>query len=322
MASGSNNDPPPLPPPDYTPQSTEEFAKKRGPPLRGIIGDEHDMPSESEARKVFSKEEIARRRKEHEDAGLSPKTPRRPYIPGPISRQPLVRPERDETKRDSEDGASKEFNPRRSSGTSQILNTAAAPTTDEIVNTMPGGTFHTPGGKMEGESSMFREATKDIKARDMLQIHQLPCVREALLQGMTVGFLVGGGRWIMGRAVWSCLNWTVATFVPVTVVGFRYCQYQRQREKSGMKAAVKIMEDKTEEKRKRIEERKEAMANRKEERRAREEEEKRNRGRLGSMLRWWDREQTRQQEESSSRLRSMWKWWDGSEKDEGRRREG
>lgn len=323
MASGSNNEPPPLPPPDYTPQSTEEFAKQRGPPLRGIIGDEAGMPSESEARKVFSKEEVARRRKEHEDAGLSPKTPRRPYIPGPVSRQPLVRPEKDETKGGAEGVSDKAFNPMRSSGTSQILNTAAAPTSGEVVNTMPGGTFHTAGGKVEGETSLFREATKDIKARDVLQIHQLPCVREALLQGMTAGLLVGAGRWILGRALMSCANWAVGTFVPVSVGGYQYCQYQRQRERNGMRAAVKIMDEKTEEKRKRMEERKEAAAKkREEEKRLKEEEEKRNRGRLGSMLMWWDREEAAQKEESKNRLKSMWKWWDGSEREEGRRREG
>lgn len=315
MASGTNYDPPPLPPPDYTKQTAEEFAKKRGPPIRGIIGDEADLPSAAEARKAFSKEEIERRRKEHEDAGLSPKTPRRPYIPGPISRQPLVRPDRDETKGADDAASNPEFNPRRSSGASQIFNTAAAPTTGEIVNTMPGGTYHTPGGKMEAETS-----TLQYKASDLLRVHQYPCGREALLQGMAAGTLVGAGRWILGRAPWNSMSWAVGTFALVSTAGWTYCQNQRQKERLGMKAAVRIMEEKDAEKRRRVEERSEAVARKRAKEDARrEEEERRNRGRLGSMFRWWE---SSEKEGGEKRLRSAFSWWDGSNREEGRRREG
>ena len=320
MASGSNNDPPPLPPPNYKPQSTQEFLKKTQP-LRGIIGDAADLPSESEARKVFSKEETERRRKEQEAAGLAPPTrTRRPSIPGPISRQPLVRPDRD----DADTSAGKApFNPKRSSGTSQLLNTAP-PSTGEIVNTMPGGTFHTAGGEKPRELSV-REAMSDFKPSDLLKVHQIPCVREALLQGMAAGTAVGAGRWIIGRAVWSCLNWAAGTFIGVSVVGHSYCQYQRGRERHGMKAAVKIMDEKQEEKRKAFAERKEAiMKKREESAQKKEEEEQKNNRRLGSILKWWE---NKEKEEGDERLRSAWRWWEGSgeeggQKGEDRKREG
>jgi cytochrome c oxidase assembly protein subunit 20 len=314
MASGSSNLPNPLPPPDYNVPSTEEFAKKRGPPLRGLIVDEAYPPSREEAEKVFSKAEVERRKREQEDAGLKPQQ-RRPYIPGPISRQPLVRPQKELSEGDNE----RPTDPYRSSGTSQIFNTA--PSTGEIANTMPGGTAHTAGGEKLVDVSV-REALKDAKPSDILRIHQQPCVREALLQGMTIGGLLGGGIWIVGRPTWKALNTAVWTSIVVSIGGYQYCQMQRTREKQGMKLAVQIVEEKREEKRMKMEERREAVAVKKmeeDERKRREEDERRKKGRLNALWGWWE---TEQKEHTNSRIRSIWKWWDSSEREEGRRREG
>lgn len=283
--------------------------------MRGLIVDEAYPPSREEAEKVFSKAEVERRKHEQEDAGLRPQQ-RRPYIPGPVSRQPLMRPERDSNDERPTD-------PYRSSGTSQIFNTA--PTTDEIANTMPGGTAHTAGGEKLVEVSV-REALKDSRPSDILKIHQQPCVREALLQGMSLGGLLGGGMWIVGRPTWKALNVAVWTSLAVSIGGYQYCQIQRAREKQGMKLAVQIVEEKREEQRRKMEERREAVTKSKkeeeEERRTREEEERMAKGRLNALWGWWENAQEERKEQENSRLRSMWKWWDGSEREEGRRREG
>ena len=49
----------------------------------------------------------------------------------------------------------------------------------------------------------MKEATlwdgiKSIKAEDVKHLHKIPCVRDALLMGMGTGFMVGGGRAILG----------------------------------------------------------------------------------------------------------------------------
>ncbi|KAF2400088.1 hypothetical protein EJ06DRAFT_530841 [Trichodelitschia bisporula] len=139
---------------------------------------------------------------------------------------------------------------RRTSGASHIF--TAAPTTSEIVNTLPGGTAHTAGGEKVGDYGLV-DGLKTVKPADYLEFHKIPCVREALLQGMGLGFIVGGGNFITGRPLWRATNYSVITFLFTAFASFEYCKSQRKRERDGMKLAVEIIEQKKEDKRKALE---------------------------------------------------------------------
>jgi cytochrome c oxidase assembly protein subunit 20 len=253
MASGMNTDePPPLPAPDYRPQTTEEFAKQKAPPLRGLIVDPKYPPTVSEAQAIWTAK----------DAESRKNAPPRP----------------------SEEELGKDI--RRSSGTSQILNTAAAPTINEAINTMPGGAFHTAGGKAAQDSEpTLLNAVKTITPSSYKEFHKQPCVREAMLQGMAAGFLVAGITFISGRPTAKAANYAVYAFIPTSVVGHQYCQYQRRREREGMRMAIQIVEEKKEEKAKLAAERREKWRKVRDEKRALEEAEER--ARVEAQKRWW-----------------------------------
>jgi cytochrome c oxidase assembly protein subunit 20 len=249
MASGMGTDePPPIPPPDFRKVSTADFAKQQMPPLRGLMVDPQYPPTVDQANKILNK---------------------------PNETHP--RPD-GQTQQKQEPGT----DVRRTSGASQIF--ATAPTTDEVINTMPLGTRHTAGGEVPVDASMVT-VLKSIKSEDWKSFHKQPCVREALLQGIALGFFTGGALFIIGRPIARAANWAAGAFVTTSVVGHGYCQVQRKRERQGMKVAVQIIEEKKEERRLAAEERRERYRKAKEERRlleeveARREEQRRNR--------WW-----------------------------------
>lgn len=255
MASGMNTDEaPPLPAPDYRPQSTEEFAKQKQPPMRGLIVDPKYPPTISEAQAIWTAKDAEARKN----------------APPPTSEE-----------------LGKDI--RRSSGTSQILNTAAAPTINETINTMPGGAFHTAGGRSpsdaQDQEATVLNALKTIRPSEFTSLHKQPCVREAFLQGMAAGFLVAGITFISGRTVAKASSNAMWAFLPTSVVGHQYCQYQRRREREGMRIAIQIVEEKKEEKARALAERREKWLKAKEEKRALEEvEEMRKRE---AEKRWW-----------------------------------
>lgn len=175
---------------------------------------------------------------------------------------------------------------RRSSGTSQILNTAAAPRIEEEINTMPGGSFHTAGGRaIERQEATVLNAIRMVNPSDFTSLHQLPCVREAFLQAFFAGFLVSGITVITGRPVGKAVSNFGWAFLPTSVVGFQYCQYQRGREREGMRQAIKIVEQKKEERAKLMAEKREKWLALKEEKRLTEEREESQR--KESEKRWW-----------------------------------
>jgi cytochrome c oxidase assembly protein subunit 20 len=253
MASGMNTDEaPPLPPPDYRPQSTEEFAKQKAPPLRGLIVDPKYPPTVSEAQAIWTAKDAETRKN----------------LPPPTVEEQLGK------------------DVRRSSGTSQILNTAAAPTINETINTMPGGTYHTAGGKasMDTEPTLLN-AVKTITPASYKDFHKQPCVREAMLQGMAAGFLVAGITFISGRPVAKAANYAVYAFIPTSVAGHQYCQYQRRREREGMRMAIQIIEEKKEEKARLAAEKREKWRKLRDEKRAQEEAEAA--AKREAERRWW-----------------------------------
>ena len=63
-------------------------------------------------------------------------------------------------------------------------------------NAMPGGSVNTAGGK--AREANFLDAVKTIKLKDFGEVHKKPCVRDALLSGIGLGFGAGGIRAVMG----------------------------------------------------------------------------------------------------------------------------
>ncbi|KAG7006183.1 hypothetical protein G7Y79_00016g041680 [Physcia stellaris] len=66
----------------------------------------------------------------------------------------------------------------------------------ENANAMPGGSVHTAGGKVRDASLL--DAMKTIRLGDLKEVHKKPCVRDALLAGIGLGFGAGGIRAVMG----------------------------------------------------------------------------------------------------------------------------
>ena len=64
------------------------------------------------------------------------------------------------------------------------------------ANALPGGNLNTAGGKVKDAN--VADALKTVKLEDFKEVHKKPCVRDALLPGIGVGFAVGGIRAIMG----------------------------------------------------------------------------------------------------------------------------
>lgn len=69
----------------------------------------------------------------------------------------------------------------------------------ENANDMPGASVHTAGGKVKDASIV--DALKTIKLGDFKEVHKKPCVRDALLAGIGLGFGAGGVRAILGGMI-------------------------------------------------------------------------------------------------------------------------
>jgi len=80
---------------------------------------------------------------------------------------------------------------------------AYSPRPPENANALPGGSTNTAGGRAK-EAGLL-DGLKSIKVQDFNELHQKPCVRDALLVGIGAGFLLGGGRMVFGgRMVLIC----------------------------------------------------------------------------------------------------------------------
>lgn len=168
------------------------------------------------------------------------------------------------------------------------MNTAAAPTIEGEINTMPGGAFHTAGGRSSSSKetdATILNAVKTIRPSEFTALHKLPCVREAFLQGFFAGFAVAGITFVSGRPIGRAVSNFGLGFLSTSAVGYQYCQYQRRREREGMRMAIKIVEEKKEERAKLLAEKREKWLALKEEKRAAEEREEAER--KESEKRWW-----------------------------------
>ncbi|KAF2429553.1 hypothetical protein EJ08DRAFT_650384, partial [Tothia fuscella] len=174
------DEPPPIPPPDYTKESTSDFAKRSMPPLRGLMVDPKYPPTYQDAQHLLSKGQTRQPPQtpsSHITGSQVPptQTPRIPYDhdePPPQSQSPQAAPSQAPT-----------TDIHRSSGASQIF--SAAPTTDEVINTIPLGTRHTAGGEKPNQlDTSIPSILSTIKPSSYKTFHQQPCVRESLLQGI------------------------------------------------------------------------------------------------------------------------------------------
>lgn len=66
----------------------------------------------------------------------------------------------------------------------------------ENANAMPGASVHTAGGKVRDAGLL--DAMRTIRLGDLKEVHKKPCVRDALLAGIGLGFGTGGIRAVMG----------------------------------------------------------------------------------------------------------------------------
>ena len=69
---------------------------------------------------------------------------------------------------------------------------------EEPVNTMPGGTYNSAGGKPK--EVHWTDAFK-FNSKEIMNLHRLPCSRDSLLVGLGAGFGVGGVRAILGGKI-------------------------------------------------------------------------------------------------------------------------
>ncbi|MCJ1404915.1 hypothetical protein MMC11_008141 [Xylographa trunciseda] len=181
------------------------------------------------------------------------------------TRDPSTTPIADNTTRPYRGKIYETFTPSTSSVSSRSQPTPISP--PENANAIPGGSTNTAGGRVK-EASLW-DGIKSIKVEDVKSLHKIPCVREALLTGMGTGFMVGGGRMILGASMWKAMSWAMGSFCFSSAGMFEFCQRRRTLERQGMARAAEIID------RKRLEKERQAEKIRAERRKRREEEEKR-----------------------------------------------
>ncbi|MCJ1385206.1 hypothetical protein MMC17_008327 [Xylographa soralifera] len=113
------------------------------------------------------------------------------------TREPSTTSSADDTSRPYRGKIYETFTPPTSSSPSTSPPSPILP--PENANAIPGGSTNTAGGRVK-EATLW-DGIKSIKVEDVKNLHKIPCVRDALLTGMGTGFMVGGGRMILGGMV-------------------------------------------------------------------------------------------------------------------------
>lgn len=129
-----------------------------------------------------------------------------------------------------------------------------------------------PPANAEGniKSPILSQALMAIKMEDFKSIHKKPCVREALMVGIGLGFGAWGIRASLGGRFLVCntfmsltssaptfraCSWAVGTFCFGSWITFEYCQRKRRLERQALKRVVDVVDRKrTEKQMKRLEE--------------------------------------------------------------------
>ena len=69
---------------------------------------------------------------------------------------------------------------------------------------------------------------KDIHISEYFQIFKIPCAQRSFLQGIALGSVIGGSRYIMCRKRQSAINWGFFSFLTCCIISWEYCRYQRR----------------------------------------------------------------------------------------------
>ena len=127
----------------------------------------------------------------------------------------------------------------RRSGTSDILGRAATERV-ELANRVAGG--------KKPEDVTAVDVLRGITLDDFRNAYKMPCFTTSFVQGMTAGFLVAGGAWVVGRRVGQVANVAVYTTLGASSLSFVWCNFQRRREKNTVRVIKEAWEVKQEEK--------------------------------------------------------------------------
>ncbi|KIV89702.1 hypothetical protein PV10_07083 [Exophiala mesophila] len=109
---------------------------------------------------------------------------------------------------------------------------------DEPINTVPGGTYNSAGGKPKEVT--WRDAFNFSYGPGGPAWYQTQCSRDSLLVGIGAGGAVGGSRFILKgiSTIGRSANYAVATFVLTSGVMYYWCDQKRREESRGMAIAV------------------------------------------------------------------------------------
>ena len=150
----------------------------------------------------------------------------------------------------------------------------------ENVNSLPGGSNNTAGGKVRDGNVV--DVIKTIKPGDFKEVHKKPCVRDAFLAGIGLGFGMGGIRAIMGGtsterssplvymltsavSIFNACSWAVGTFCFGSAAMHEFCQRRRKLEREGMQRVVEVIDRKKTDRQKKAEDARAARRRAKEE---------------------------------------------------------
>ncbi|EXJ93730.1 hypothetical protein A1O1_02123 [Capronia coronata CBS 617.96] len=109
---------------------------------------------------------------------------------------------------------------------------------EEPVNTMPGGTYNSAGGKPVEVS--WKDAFSFSYDGKGPAWYQTPCARDSLLVGIASGGAVGGLRFVLRglSSIAASANLAVAGFALTASGMYYWCDQRRKEEARGMAAAV------------------------------------------------------------------------------------
>jgi cytochrome c oxidase assembly protein subunit 20 len=187
------------------------------PPLKGALLDREFVPTAAEEQRVFDR--LLSKDKPQDDVNGT---------------------EAAGTQADENSQAAQQLSDvNRRSGTSDILGRAATERV-ELANRVAGG--------KKPEDVTAVDVLRGITLDDFKNAYKMPCFTTSFVQGMTAGFLVAGGAWIVGRRVGQVANVAVYTTLGASSLSFVYCNYQRQREKKTVRIIKEAWEVKQEEK--------------------------------------------------------------------------
>jgi len=108
------------------------------------------------------------------------------------------------------------------------------------VNTLPGGTFNSAGGKPAEprwwDALRFDQFNKEGRP----SWYQTGCARDSLMVGIGAGGALGGLRFILKglASMLATTNWAVGGFCVTSSLMYYWCEQRRLEEAKGMAAAV------------------------------------------------------------------------------------